>query len=119
MEIDEEVRQVMRQQEEAWNAGDIRGFMEGYSDTICFVGSRGMTCGKEEVAANYRRSYPDKAAMGELHFGITEIVPIADRNAWLTGTWQLIRPSDTLSGGFSLLWAREQDAWRIVRDHSY
>jgi ketosteroid isomerase-like protein len=114
-----EIREVMQQQEEAWNAGNIRSFMKGYSDTICFISPRGRTCGREAVTENYLRSYPDQQAMGQLTFGVTEIVPFADSNAWLTGTWRLDRASDTLSGGFSLLWAKEEEGWRIVRDHSY
>jgi len=113
------IRSVMTAQEQAWNSGDIHSYMEGYSDTICFIGSKGMTCGLQEVTANYLKSYPDRDAMGELHFGITEVVGAGANHAWVTGTWALHRQADTLGGGFSLLWAREQDEWRIVRDHSF
>ena len=109
----------MRQQEVAWNNGDIASLMEGYSDTICFIGSNGRTCGRKAVAANYKRSYPDRTVMGELKFDIYEVVPAGEQNSWVTGGWTLFRSADTLSGGFSLLWAREKEAWRIVRDHSY
>jgi ketosteroid isomerase-like protein len=118
-EVAADIREVMHQQVEAWNAGNIRSFMKGYSDTICFISPRGKTCGREAVTENYLRSYPDRQTMGRLTFGVTEMVPFADRNVWLTGTWRLDRASDTLSGGFSLLWAREEEGWRIVRDHSY
>jgi ketosteroid isomerase-like protein len=113
------IRQVMHAQEERWNAGDIPGFMQGYSDTICFIGRRGRTCGREAVTANYISSYPDQEAMGRLAFGIIEVVPVGEAGAWLTGTWQLARRKDTLAGGYSLLWTRERVGWRIVRDHSY
>ncbi len=116
---EQHVREIMRQQEIAWNSGDIDRFMEGYSDTICFMGSRGLTCGREEVAANYKKSYPDPDTMGELKFQITEIVPVGNGNAWVTGGWTLFRSADTLQGGYSLLWTREREGWRIVRDHSY
>ncbi len=110
---------VMDQQEQAWNRGDLPGFMSGYSDTICFIGSRGMTCGRDEVTANYVKSYPDARAMGKLTFGILEVVPAGEGHAWVSGTWALARTRDTLSGGYSLLWVKESGAWRIVRDHSY
>lgn len=103
----------------AWNKGDIHGFMNGYSDTICFVGSKGITCGRDAVTANYERSYPDASAMGRLTFGLIEVVPAGTGHTWVCGTWRLDRSADTLSGGFTLLWAKEQDGWRIVRDHSY
>jgi hypothetical protein len=57
--------------------------------------------------------------MGDLTFTIIEVVPAGRANAWTTGLWTLRRSDDTLSGGFSLLWALEDDGWRIVRDHSY
>ncbi len=113
------IRQVMTEQESAWNAGDIHGFMEGYADSVCFIGKSGRTCGREAVTANYVRSYPDKAAMGDLTFGIHEVVPAGADHAWLTGTWSLVRTADTLGGGFSLLWQRTPAGWRILRDHTY
>lgn len=116
---DTAIRTAMADQELAWDMGDIPGFMQGYSDTVCFIGSRGTTCGRDAVTANYLRNYPDQAAMGDLAFGIQEVVPAGDDHAWVTGTWTLVRAADTLGGGFSLLWARERDGWRIVRDHTY
>jgi ketosteroid isomerase-like protein len=113
------IRKIMADQELAWDKGDIPGFMLGYSDTVCFIGSRGMTCGRDAVTANYLRNYPDQATMGDLAFGIQEVVPAGGDHAWVTGTWSLVRAADTLGGGFSLLWARERDGWRIVRDHTY
>lgn len=113
------IRTVMSEQGTAWDEGDIPGFMEGYSDTICFIGKKGKTCGREAVTANYIKSYPDKAAMGDLSFGIHEVIPAGADHAWMTGTWTLYRAADTLGGGFSLLWARETEGWRIVRDHTY
>jgi len=116
---DAAIRTVMAEQEAAWDRGDIPGFMEGYSDTVCFLSSRGSTCGRDAVTANYLRNYPDDAAMGDLAFGIQELLPAGGEHAWLTGTWHLVRAVDTLGGGFSLLWAKEAQGWRIVRDHTY
>jgi len=69
------IRAVMAQQEADWDAGDVRAFMNGYADSVCFIGSKGMTCGREAVTANYVRNYPDKAAMGDLTFSDLEILP--------------------------------------------
>ena len=113
------IRQVMAAQEKAWDKGDIPGFMEGYSDSVCFVSKKGITCGKAGVTANYQKHYPDKAAMGDLTFGGLEILGAGANNAWCTGTWELIRAQDTLGGGFSLLWERHAQGWRILRDHTY
>ena len=113
------IRQVMAEQEAAWDRGDIRGYMAGYAEEVCFIGSRGRTCGREAVARNYGKSYPDKAAMGDLRFVLHEVLPVGGAHAWVTGTWELFRTADTLSGGFSLLWHKGADGWQILRDHSY
>ncbi len=113
------IRQVMVDQEAAWDRGDIDAFMAGYADTVCFIGRSGMTCGRAAVTQNYRRNYPDRQAMGDLTFGLHEVVPAGAFHAWVTGSWTLHRTADTLEGGFSLLWAKDDDGWRIVRDHSH
>lgn len=113
------IRQVMAEQEAAWDRGDIRGYMAGYAEDICFIGRRGRTCGKEAVTRNYEKNYPDRAAMGDLHFVLHEVLPAGGEHAWVTGTWELFRTADTLGGGFSLLWRNGPDGWRILRDHSY
>lgn len=116
---DAAIHQVMADQEQAWDRGDITGFMEGYADSVCFIGRRGKSCGKAAVTANYQRSYPDKAAMGDLTFDHLEILPAGADHAWCTGNWRLIRTTDTISGGFSLFWERKAEGWRILRDHTY
>lgn len=113
------IRAALAAQQTAWNAGDIPGFMAYYADTVCFTSPRGTTCGREKVMANYLRSYPDKAAMGSLVFGLHEVLPAGAQHAWVTGTWALHRTADTLSGGFSLLWVEGPGGWRIARDHTW
>lgn len=113
------IRSVMSGQESAWDRGDIAGFMAGYADTVVFLSPKGTTRGRDAVTANYMRSYPDASAMGDLTFGITEVVPAGADHAWSTGTWRLVRATDTLSGAYSLLWVRQAEGWRIARDHTY
>jgi ketosteroid isomerase-like protein len=115
----EAVRAAMEQQVTAWNQGDIPGFMAAYADSACFITLREHTCGKEVVAARYAKAYPDRASMGRLDFNRLEVLPAGPDHAWCTGNWRLERNADTLSGGFSLLWARTPQGWRILRDHTY
>lgn len=113
------IRQVMNDQEAAWDRGDIDRFMQGYADSVCFISPGDRTCGREQVAARYHARYVDRAAMGDLTFGIHEILLAGDAHAWLTGTWCLERVQDTVSGGFSLFWVNGPDGWQILRDHTY
>lgn len=116
---DAAIRALMQQQAEAWSAGDLDGFMAPYADTICFHSPQGLTCGKQQVHDNYRRSYPDRAAMGRLRLDVHELIPAGANHAWLTGAWALHRQADSLSGAFALLWVRGPGGWRIARDHTY
>ena len=70
--------------------------------------------------ANYRRSYPDRAAMGTLTFGVEELSFAGEDYALMLGNWRLDRTEslDTLSGWFSLVWQKRAGDWVIIRDHS-
>ncbi|MCC6600209.1 MAG: nuclear transport factor 2 family protein [Crocinitomicaceae bacterium] len=114
------IRQVMDKQQEDWNKGNIDGFMQGYwkSDSLQFVGKRGITLGWNSALNNYKESYPDAAAMGRLQFSNIAVEILCDDLAYATGKWELFRTSDTLEGHYSLLWKKLNHQWVIVSDHS-
>ena len=117
---DKAIRQVMAEQETAWNKGDLPGFMAGYwhSDSLRFIGSRGLTYGWEQTLANYQKGYPDKEAMGQLSFTILSIEQLSKKSAFVVGKWHLQRTKDELSGHYTLLWKKIKGKWVIVADHS-
>src|SRR5271154_6944520 len=92
------IRRVLDQQVAAWNRGDINKFMEGYwkSDSILFIGSE-IATGWESTLARYKRSYPDKAAMGILKFEILRIDFISSDSYLVTGKYFLTRAKDSPS----------------------
>jgi len=47
----DQVLENMKTQEQSWNKGDVRGFMEYYwkSDSLKFIGSKGITYGWQNV----------------------------------------------------------------------
>lgn len=114
------IDRAMDAQVNAWNNGDIHGFMSAYwkSDSLLFIGKRGVNRGWETTLNNYLSSYPDKQAMGELKFTTVEKIPIDLNHAFMIGKWELFREKDTLSGHYSLLWKRMNGHWRIKADHS-
>src|SRR6266487_1609779 len=63
-----EIRAVLRAQEEAWNRGDIDGFMNGYarSESTTFVSEDAVRQGWENVRERYLKIYSDRAKMGVL-----------------------------------------------------
>lgn len=114
------IRRVMAEQEIAWNRADLEGFMQGYwkSDSLRFIGSRGLTYGWQPTLDNYKKSYPDAETMGKLSFTILSVEMLSPESAFVIGKWRLTRAKDELSGHYTLLWRKIDGAWVIVADHS-
>lgn len=119
-EIKKNILAVLSKQEKEWNTGNIDGFMEGYwhSDTLRMVSSRGVTYGFDKIKANYKKSYPDSAAMGKLDFDIIHVELINDTNAMVTGKWLLKIDKRFKGGYFTLLFRKMKNKWWIVADHT-
>lgn len=114
------IQTIFQQQQKAWNRGDLEGFMEGYwvSDSLLFIGSRGLTYGWQATLDNYKKSYPDKTSMGKLTFTIVSIELLSKKDAFVIGKWHLQRKKDAPRGHFTLLWKKIKGKWVIVTDHS-
>lgn len=110
----------MAAQEKAWNSADIDGFMSSYwnSDSLSFIGSSGLNKGWSKTLSNYKRSYPDAAAMGKLVFKNLDYELLADSVFQVIGSWTLFREADTLGGYYSLIWQIKAGEWKITSDHS-
>lgn len=94
--------------------------MEGYwkSDDLQFVGSNGPTYGWENTLQNYKRRYPDRAAMGRLTFDVLRVRKLTDTVILLTGKFTLQRENDQPTGFFTLVWKKIDGEWVIVSDHT-
>ncbi|WP_420455499.1 YybH family protein [Rubrivirga sp.] len=118
------VRATLGAQVEAWNAGSVRGFMDGYArtDTLTFLSGGTVRAGWEEALYGYVRSYPDAAAMGQLAFADLVVHPLAADRALAWGRWRLQREGDAPGAGpgglFTLVLAATPDGWRVVHDHT-
>ncbi|MCD8742385.1 DUF4440 domain-containing protein [Mucilaginibacter roseus] len=114
------ILKVMDKQREAWNNGDIEAYMQTYwkSDSLTFVGKSGVTYGWQNTMDNYKRGYPDKAAMGFLTFKILKVNLIDKTNAFVLGGWNLKREKDAPGGYFTLWFRKIKGEWLIVCDHS-
>jgi len=115
-----EIRTVLTAQQAAWNRGDIPAFLEGYwnSPELTFAGSDGIVRGYDGLLERYRKSYPDKAHMGELEFSQLEIRPLGSDSALVLGRWHLKRQMGDAGGVFSLVFHRLPVGWRIIHDHT-
>jgi ketosteroid isomerase-like protein len=118
---EDQIHTLLNKQVQSWNCGDLNGFMKGYweSDSLMFIGKKGVTYGYEQTLANYRKNYPDMDQMGELKFDLIKIDLLSSDAAFVIGKWSLKREkAGDVSGHFSLLFKKIKGQWMIVSDHS-
>lgn len=111
---------MLRLQAEAWNRGDVEGFMAGYhrSESTSFASDQGVLLGWDALLERYRMRYPDRAAMGQLSFGDLHVETLGGETALVRGAWRLERRSDAPGGVFSVVMRRFPDGWKIIHDHT-
>jgi len=114
------IRNSMNEQLVAWNMGDIDRFMLTYwqSDSLQFIGKSGVTHGWQNTRDNYKKGYPDTAAMGKLDFNILEVKRLSVLYFFVVGKWHLTRSIGDVGGHFTLLFKKIKNKWMIVVDHS-
>jgi hypothetical protein len=114
------VRKVLSIQNEAWNRGDVVSFMKGYweNDSMMFIGKSGVTYGYKNTLANYKKNYPDTAAMGKLTFTLISVKRLSEKYYRVVGKYYLTRSIGDASGHFTLLFEKIKGEWVIIEDHS-
>ena len=115
------IRQVLDDQQAAWNRGDLAGFMTGYwnSERLEFRSGGTLTRGWEPTAARYRKRYLEGGAeMGTLTFSEVDVELLGRDRAVVVGRWALQRKVDSPHGWFTLQLRKFADGWKIVSDHT-
>ena len=114
------IHAVLTAQDAAWNRGDVDAFLVGYwhSPELTFSGSSGVSRGWDGVLARYKRTYPDRAAMGELDTSELEIRFLGPDAALVLGKWHLKREKGDIGGVFTLVMQRFSEGWKIIHDHT-
>ena len=117
---DTPIKLVLQQQEEAWNKGDLDGFMQHYwkSPELQFVSKNGVKKGWQSVYDSYQKNYAAKGEMGKLNFQVLSIQTIDKKNAMVTGTWKVENTSGVHQGYFTLWFKNIEGKWLIVMDHT-
>ena len=119
----QEIKELLLMQQGAWNNGKIDEFMDGYHQDsgMQFIGAKGVRYGWLATLNAYKKNYPDKESMGQLHFDI-DTIEILDRAAEIghvNGRWRLIRSKDTPAGHFSLITKKIGGTHKIIIDHTW
>ncbi|MEJ0103030.1 MAG: DUF4440 domain-containing protein [Bacteroidota bacterium] len=115
-----EIRTVMSIQTQSWNKGDIEAFMKTYwhSDSLMFIGKKGIKWGWQTTLENYKKGYPDTVAMGKLDFNILLVKRLSPEYYYVVGKWHLKRSIGDLEGHYDLVFRKIEGSWLIIADHS-
>ena len=115
-----QIRSVLQAQQDAWNRGDIDGFMNGYarSASTVFISEDTIRRGWQTVRDRYRKKYSSRGKMGTLTFFDLKITLLSSDSAVASGRWKLRRANDQPHGRFTLILRRLPEGWRIVYDHT-
>lgn len=117
---EKQILNALEIQKNAWNKGYLNTFMETYwrNDSLMFIGKTGVTYGWQNTLNNYKKGYPDNAAMGHLDFNILHVKKLSNTFYSVVGKWQLTRSIGDVGGHFTLLFKKIKGRWLIVSDHS-
>ncbi len=119
---DSPIRQVLSNQQAAWNRQDLEGFMAGYwhSPELTFFSGARESKGWQAALDRYRNSYQSAGhAMGHLEFANLRIEMLGPDAAFVRGEFHLTMPDGkTPHGLFTLIFRKFPHGWKIVHDHS-
>ena len=115
-----EITQLLKAQDEAWNRGDLDGFIAPYDDSgkLVFMSSV-IIHNPKELKERYEKRYKDgQADFGKLTFSDLQVEELAPGLARAWGKWNVQQKDKASSGYFTLILQKRNGQWRIIHDHS-
>ncbi len=114
-----EAKKVLDAQVEAWNRGDIPGFMEGYwkSPELVFTSGGRVRRGFQAALDGYVKGYT-KETMGHLVFSDLDVTPLCADALVVLGHWRIEEVAKPSGGVFTLVMRRFPQGWRVIHDHT-
>jgi ketosteroid isomerase-like protein len=111
---------ILFNQQQNWNNGDIDAFMEGYMKTnkLVFSGASGPIYGWKSTRNRYKKTYSNRILMGKLKFDILNMSRLSSDVVQLQGKFHLTREVEDSSGYFTLTWLKRNGKWLIISDHT-
>lgn len=108
----------LTEQAAAWNKGDLDAFAASYADDATFLTPTGLTRGRDQVLARYKKRYPDKAAMGTLTFEFLD-ARVSPGSVSVMAKWNLSYPNKPSASGHTLVVLQPRgSSWMVVQDAS-
>lgn len=117
--IEKELIRIHDLQKDAWNKGDIEGFMAHYwkSKGMTYQSGDTRLQGWDALLERYKKVYP-KGNMGKLEFSDLIIHVLSEDSACVLGRWKLKAETWTKQGLFTTILKKKEDGWKIIHDHS-
>ena len=116
-----DVRAVIVAQAEAWNHGDLDGFLASYwhSEDLTFFSNGTVSKGFAATEARYRSRYgTSKETMGHLEFDNLQVTMLGPEGAAVRGRFKLQMKDTNPTGIFTLLLRKQDGSWKIIHDHT-
>jgi len=110
---------VVHRMEAAWNRGDFRGYMAGFSNPgVIFVSGGKFQQGWQGTLDHYIRDYGGSAGRrGTLHFYNMKVDILAPDAAMLIGQYRLVRGTRVTEGVNTRLFRKIRGRWLITVNH--
>ena len=114
------VRSVLVAQGDAWNRGDLAGYMASFSrdEQTRHIFNREITSGYSAIEARFKARYPDPKNMGTISFSELDVAVLAPDAAFAFARWRFEYEGKTSAGIFTLIFRDLNGRWVIVHDHS-
>lgn len=113
-----DVTKVVLAQEEAWNKGDLEGYLGRYKDapdTEAVL--NGPVRGLANIRSTYHAAFPNRDAMGQLEQSEVEVRELGADYALATGKYRLMRSrrnGGEAQGVFTEIFEKTEKGWQLI-----
>jgi uncharacterized protein (TIGR02246 family) len=114
MSADHPIRAVILAQCQAWNDGDIQGFIANVSSDVVYVTTGGLVQGREALEEAYRGDWRSKPG-GRLTVEVEQIMDHGSAATAVVQYW-LSGSAEDRSGWSLLMFAKTEERWELVAD---
>jgi uncharacterized protein (TIGR02246 family) len=117
-----DVVKVIMAQQDAWNKGDLDGYLSHYKDapdTQAVLAN--LVRGLDNIRGAYRANFPNKESMGSIEDTDVQVRELGDTFALATGRYHLTRTKKAggpVEGTFSELFEKTAAGWKIIFSES-
>ena len=117
------IQAVLDKQIQAWNRGDMEGFMAGYwnSPNLVYLSNRTVVRGWQTLLKRYKEIFkkPEGLQMGQLELSEEEIMPLSNDIALVWGTFHIKTTNGKNRGGlYTLVMRKLPEGWLAVYDRT-